>query len=197
MSHSPLLRRLSVALATAGLLALTLAAFGGATAEPALAQAGPNGAPMSPARTFSVRHGAVVTQLATAGSTGHQLGDLRVLPATPITRESGMVVGRLDAQLVTTSIDDPTLGDEVRMSTLNFVFGEGTGHLSGSADQLLVSGSGYYPSSLSTIPVGNALIRPIVGGSGIYAGATGWAKTEHFLDNTWQHTFYVLPTLQR
>jgi len=197
MNLSSLPHRILIAFLGASLLALTVAAVGSAAAEPALAQGGSSGTPVSPARTFSVRHGAVATQLATAGSTGHQLGDLRVLTATPITRESGMVIGRLDAQLLTTSIDYPTPGDEVRMSTLNFVFGEGIGHLSGSADQLIVSGSGYYPSSQSTIPVGNALVRPITGGSGIYAGATGWAKTEHFLDNTWQHTFYMLPTLQR
>ncbi len=125
-----------------------MAAFGGAAAEPTPTQGGPSGAPMSPARTFSVRHGAVVTQLATA------------------------------------NLDPPNLGDEARMSDLHFVFSAGTGHLSGSANQLIVSDSGYYPGNLSTVRMGNALIRPIAGSLGVYAGATGSATTEHLLDST-------------
>lgn len=177
-----------------GLLGLTLAATGGPTGS-AVPQQGPPRARAE--RVFSVVHGVVATQLVTAGSQGHQLGDLRVLTATPIVDASGAVVGRLDAQLLTTTIDYPAPGDEVRMSTLNFVFGQGTSHYAGSADQLIVSGSGYYPGNQSTIPVGNALIRPITGGSGAYAGASGWAETEHFLDGTWRHTFHLLPTPPR
>jgi hypothetical protein len=36
------------------------------------------------------------------------------------------------------------------------------------------------------------LIRPVTGGSGRFAGATGWAETRHFPDDTWQHTFHLL-----
>jgi hypothetical protein len=184
-------------LAGIGLLALTLAA----TTESVGAVAAPQGQSgerdVRPERILSVTHASVATLLVTAGSQGHQLGDLRVLPATPIANSNGTVVGRLDAQLLTTSINYPAFGDEVRMSTLNFVFGQGTANLAGSADQLIVSGSGYYPGDQSTIPVGDALIRPITGGSGAYAGASGWAKSEHFLDGTWRHTFYLLPTPRR
>lgn len=154
----------------------------------------PNVVPTAPKakRVFSVTHAAVATQLATAGSSGHQLGDMRVLPATPIQNAAGDSVGRLDAQLLTTSVDFPAAGDEVRMSTLNFVFGAGAANLTGSADQLLVSGSGFYPSTQSTLPTGTSLVRPIIGGSGAYAGASGWAESEHLIDGTWRHTFYLL-----
>ena len=143
-------------------------------------------------RVFAVTHAAVATLLVTGGSSGHQLGDLRVLPATPILDDDSATVGRLDATLLTTTINYPVVGDEVRMSTLNFVFGEGDAQLSGSADQLIVSGSGYYPGTQSTIATGSALIRPITGGSGRFAGATGWAKSEHLADGTWRHTFHLL-----
>lgn len=146
---------------------------------------------------FTITHGPIVTQLTTPGSAGHQLGDLRVLPATPIFNRSMVEVGRLDGQLITTSVDYPTPGDEVRMTTLNFVFGAATGHLAGSADQIIVSGSGYYPSTLSTIAAGLKLIRPITGGSGRYAGASGWAETEHLGDDSWRHTFYLLRSDKR
>ena len=148
-------------------------------------------------RVFTVTHAPVATLLITAGSPGHTLGDLRVLPATPILDTTGAEVGRLDAQLLTTSIDYPTAGDEVRMTTLNFVFGEGTQDLSGSADQLVVSGSGYYPGTSSTIATGTTLIRPITGGSGKFSGAGGWAESEHLLDGSWRHTFHLRRVVRR
>jgi len=159
-------------------------------------------APVTPkaptaARVFSVTHAAVQTQLTTAGSSGHQLGDVRVLAATPIQNAAGDAVGRLDAQLLTTTVDFPVAGDEVRMTTLNFVFGPGAANLVGTADQLIVSGSGFYPSTEGTISVGSTLVRPITGGSGAYAGASGWAESEHLLDGSWRHTFYLLKTEDR
>ena len=175
------------------LICVLLLALGGpATADSRSGESSKHGT-----RSFTITHGPVVTQLTTPGSTGHQLGDLRVLTATPIFNRSMVEIGRLDAQLITTSIDYPAQGDEVRMTTLNFVFGAATGHLAGSADQIIVSGSGYYPSTLSTIAAGLKLIRPITGGSGRYAGAGGWAETEHLGDDSWRHTFYILRTDRR
>ncbi|MFM2094078.1 MAG: hypothetical protein RIS70_1202 [Planctomycetota bacterium] len=140
-------------------------------------------------KDFTVKHNAVETTLVTPGSQGNALGDLRVLQATPVYSLDGALIGRLDAQLLTTSVNYPDPSDQIRMSTLNFVFGPGNASLAGSADQIIVSGSGFYPSSGSTIAVGNALVRPIVGGSGVYFGASGAAITEHLADGTWRHTF--------
>lgn len=139
-----------------GLLGLTLAATSRPTGAPALQQ---HQSRARAWRVFGVMHGTVATQLVTAGSQGHQLGDLRILTATPIVDASGAMVGKLDAQLPTTTID--------------------------------------HPGNQSTIPVGNALIRPITGGSDVYAGASCWAWTEHFLDGTRHHTFHLLPTPRR
>lgn len=144
---------------------------------------------LKPFKDFTVVHGVVSTILTTPDSTGHELGDQRVLTATPIYNTKGGLLGRLDAELLTTSIDYPVDGDEIRMSTLNFVFGTGDSNLAGSADQIVVSGSGYYPSDESTIAVGDALVRSIVGGSGAYSGASGSCYTEHLADGTWRHTF--------
>ncbi|MFM1941694.1 MAG: hypothetical protein RI897_676 [Verrucomicrobiota bacterium] len=140
---------------------------------------------------FFVTHAPVETILTTPGSAGHSLGDERVLPATPIFDEDGIEVGRLDAELLTSSVDYPSAGDEIRMSRLNFVFGEGDQHFSGSADQILVSGSGYYPGDQSTIATGTALVRPVVGGSGAFHGVSGSALTEHLQDGSWRHTFQL------
>lgn len=140
---------------------------------------------------FTVSHDSVTTLLTTQNSTGHQLGDLRILPATPIYDEEGLLIGRLDAKLVTSSIDFPEAGDEIRMSVLNFVFGENDNHFAGSSDQLIVSGSGFYPGQQSTIATGSILVRPVTGGSGRFLGATGSATTEHLADGTWRHTFDI------
>ena len=143
---------------------------------------------------FSVTHGEVQTLLTTLGSNGHSLGDLRVLPATPIYDEKDQLVGRLDATLTTSSVDIPAVGDEIRMSVLNFIFGVGDQQFAGSSNQIIVSGSGFYPGDQSTIATGTSLVRPVTGGSGEFHGATGSALTDHLPDGTWIHTFdIVLP----
>jgi hypothetical protein len=133
---------------------------------------------------FSVRHGPVTTALANLDSNGHQLGDLRVT-SLPTQYVSGKPAGRLDATLITTGIDVPEPDDEIRISNLIFVFGVGV-------DQIVVNGSGFYPAAGGTIDLDSTLIRPVTGGSGHFAATTGWAETQHFADDTWEHTFHLL-----
>ena len=35
------------------------------------------------------------------------------------------------------------------------------------------------------------VIRAVVGGTGRYAGASGWVKTVHHVDGTWTHEFHL------
>jgi hypothetical protein len=135
-------------------------------------------------RIVSVFHGPVVSVLANPDSDGHQLGDLRVV-SLPTENRRGKTVGRLDATLITVSVDVPAPNDETRISNLVFVFGLGT-------DQIVVNGTGFYPAAGGTIDLNSTLIRPVTGGSGRFAGATGWAETRHFPDDTWEHTFHLL-----
>lgn len=145
---------------------------------------------------LTVTHVSVKTLLVTPGSPGHQLGDLRVLPATAIQNLTGATVGRMDAVLTTTSVDYPGVGDEVRIGHLHFIFGTGDLHLAGSANQVLVAGSGFYPGTSSTIAVGSTLVRPIIGGSGQYSGAIGSATSEHMADGSWRHTLdFLVPAV--
>ena len=133
---------------------------------------------------FSVFHGIAMTVLANPNSNGHQLGDLRVV-SLPTEFASGERAGRLDATLITTGIDDPEPNDEIRISNLIFVFGLGV-------DQVVVNGSGFYPAAGPTIDLDSTLIRPVTGGSGAFAGTSGWAETRHFPDDSWEHTFHLL-----
>ena len=60
-------------------------------------------------------------------------------------------LGRIDGSLLTTGIDQPNPGDEVRMSTLIFTLGE-------AADQVVVTGSGLYPAAGSTIAADSVIV---------------------------------------
>jgi quercetin dioxygenase-like cupin family protein len=135
---------------------------------------------------FSVYHGHAPITLVDASSDGHQLGDLRVT-SIPTTTEDGTPLGRLDATLTTTAIDTPKAGDEIRISSLIFAFG------ADGQSQIVVGGTAVYPAEGPTIALDAVTTRPILGGSGRFAGASGTAVTEHFGDDTWVHTF----TLQR
>lgn len=147
-------------------------------------------------RSLTVTHGPVVTTLTTAGSDGHQLGDLRVTSLPLGADGTEGEVGRLDASLLTTSIDQPNAGDEIRISTLIFTLGD-------AANQVVVTGSGLYPAAGSTIAIDSVIVRPITGGSGRFAGVSGWAESEHLADGTWRHTLNftgfgpVMPRLER
>jgi quercetin dioxygenase-like cupin family protein len=133
---------------------------------------------------FTILHGPVTTTLTTPGSDGHQLGDVRVV-SIETTDEAGAPSGRIDATLITTAIDVPGPGDEIRISELVFVIGE-------SANQIVIGGSATYPAAGSTIAVNTSTIRPILGGSGSYAGARGWVETAHLADDSWTHTVHLV-----
>ena len=133
---------------------------------------------------FSVFHGPTTTVLANPDSNGHQLGDLRVV-SLPTVFGSGDPAGRLDATLITTGIDVPLPDDEIRISSLIFVFGRGV-------DQIVVNGSGFYPAAGGTIDLDSTLIRPVTGGSGRFASMNGWAESRHFANDTWEHTFHLI-----
>lgn len=140
-------------------------------------------------RTLTVTHGPVAISLIDATSDGHQLGDVRVTSVATATAGSDET-GRLDATLTTTAVDVPGPGDEIRISDLVFSFGSGV-------DQIVVHGTSVYPAAGATIAIGASTIRPVVGGSGSYAAATGWAETWHLDDGTWRHTFHLLGTFRR
>src|SRR5688572_9750839 len=136
------------------------------------------------AAPIEILHGPVAITLANPDSDGHQGGDLRATSIST-TEAAGAPTGRLDATLATTAIDVPEQGDEIRISTLVFSFGD-TG-----VDQVVVGGSAVYPAQGPTLAEGSVTTRPIQGGSGRYAGALGSAVSEHFPDGSWRHTLHL------
>jgi len=77
------------------------------------------------------------------------------------------------------------------MSNLNFSFGVAPANAAGSPHTLLVAGSGRYATAYSTLPPGSFLVRSIIGGTGLFAGAQGYAESERLRDGTWTHTLHI------
>jgi hypothetical protein len=75
-------------------------------------------------------------------------------------------------------------GQEIRASNLNFVFGS-------ADDQLVVGGIAIYPAAGATLPDGARVVRPVIGGSGKYAGAAGQAISTNLGTKGWTHVFKI------
>lgn len=132
-------------------------------------------------RIVSVTHGPVTATLVDGGPAGTSPGDVRYFSI--VTGGDGGA-GRLEAILSTTGVDVTQKGTEVRTGELIFSFGDGAG-------QVTVLGASVYPSAGSTIAEGTSTVRPVVGGSGAYAGVTGWCESFHNADGSWRHVLHL------
>lgn len=83
---------------------------------------------------------------------------------------------------LTTFAENVQDGLEVRGSNLTFVFGE-------EANQIVVGGISLYPPAGSTLAAGTKTVRPVLGGSGEYEGATGQVISQNLGAQGWTHVF--------
>jgi hypothetical protein len=130
-------------------------------------------------RTVEVTHGPVTAVLVGGTTEGASVGDVRFFSI--VTGGTGGV-GRLEATLSTTAVDVPAPTLEVRIGQLVFTFEDG---------QVSVLGASVYPSAGSTLAVGDTTVRPVVGGSGDFAGVTGWCESTRNADDTWTHVLHL------
>ena len=116
--------------------------------------------------------------LVSAGPEDNNLGDTRyyVVPAT--SPEGGIFTGTLTVM----ALDTPAAGQQIRESNLVFQFGS-------IEDQMVVQGVAKYDAASPALKPGDVVVRPIVGGTGRFAGATGWVETTHNADGSWDHVF--------
>lgn len=136
-----------------------------------------------PRHTVTVKHAEVEppTYL-DLGDEGPSVGDVRIFHFDG-TDDDGTVVST-DWTMTTTAVDTPETGVQVRLVTGVFAFGN-------DGDQLILQGTGLYPGEGATLKVSSSTIRSIIGGSGEFAGATGWVESIHHDDGTWSHTFHI------
>lgn len=128
-------------------------------------------------------HGAVTPTTIVMGTDGGAVGAVRTFHAEAAADDG--TAGTFDATMVTTSVDE-TAELETRLTTIVFSVSDG-------ADQLILSGSAVYPATGSTIKTAATVIRPIIGGSGRWSGARGWAESTHEADGSWTHAFHLEP----
>jgi hypothetical protein len=138
-----------------------------------------------------VAHGPVTagnSQYIDAPPAGPSVGDVRTY-YLPLTRPgSSREIGYLTGTLTTTATGRPKPGMELRTANLVFVLGR-------PANQLVVGGVAAYAQTASALAKKSVVTRPVIGGSGKYAGARGWCVSTHLANNTWTHVFHV--TLER
>lgn len=132
--------------------------------------------------TVSVDHAAITATLdpVTAGQASP--GDLRLYYIDLTKPGKKKVVGFMTGSLLTTAVGKPGAGKEYRAADLVFTIGK---------SQLVIGGVAVYDQNAATVAKRSSVVRPVLGGTGKYAGAHGWAKSTRFKDNTWRHTFHV------
>jgi hypothetical protein len=171
------------------LAALALVLGGAGAASPGSARE--TAATASRSLVLRVAHGPVTasnSQYVDAAPTGPSVGDVRTyyLPLTRRGRASP--IGYLTGTLTTTATGKPASGMELRTANLVFVIGR-------SANQIIVGGVSSYEQSAPTVRKRSVVTRPVIGGSGSYAGARGWCVTTHLANDSWTHVFHL--TLDR
>ncbi|MGA0104475.1 MAG: hypothetical protein ACO3LH_12300 [Steroidobacteraceae bacterium] len=115
------------------------------------------------------------------GAPGDSVGDVRIFHFTGTTGDGAPVV--MDWIMTTTGLDSAELGVESRVTLGVFSF-------SGQdEDQILLEGVGLYPAADSTFVPNSLLVRPIIGGSGRFKGASGQVTSVHLEDGSWMHAF--------
>jgi hypothetical protein len=129
-----------------------------------------------------VSHGPVKLVYTDLGASGPSVGDVH--SANVPARGPGGKPARVLGTLTTVAENTPARGREIRTAKLVFLF-------SRPADQIEIGGASVYSSVAQTRPKRSTTIRPIVGGSGAYAGASGWAETIHFANGSWEHRLHL------
>jgi hypothetical protein len=136
----------------------------------------------SKARVVSVSHGPVKLVYTDLGAKGPSVGDS--YSADVPAKGPGGKPARVVGTLATVGENVPAKGKEIRTTKLVFIFANPN-------DQIEIGGASVYSSTAQTRPKKSVTIRPIVGGSGIYAGASGWAESIHYVNGDWTHHLHL------
>jgi hypothetical protein len=145
-------------------------------------RASPASSHLTKVKPFTVTHGPVSLVYVDAALTGPSLGDVYYasIPAKGPGDDAVRVVGGL----TTVAGDTPETGKEIRTTNLVFMFSK-------AEDQIQIGGASVHSKTAATRPTQSVTVRPIVGGSGKYAGAGGWCTAVHTRTGNWPHTFHL------
>jgi hypothetical protein len=119
-----------------------------------------------------------VFEVVDVGGKGKTLGDLYAFEGPMLDPDSGEVAGHVYGTQTSLSVDGE---DEVVQALITYELSEDT--------QILVGGTAEYPASGDGLVEGEEHVRPILGGTGDYAGADGTLTTVHQADGSYEQTF--------
>lgn len=146
-----------------------------------LALAGPA---VADQKTIKVAHAAISANLVPVTPGVSSAGDLRTYWIKLTKPGKAKKIGFMTGTLLTTAVNKPAKGKELREANLVFTVGK-------PADQLIVGGVAEYDQAAATLTKRTEVVRPVIGGSGKYDGARGYCTSIHRKDNTWVHVFTV------
>lgn len=135
-------------------------------------------------RIVRLAHGPITATLIDAGTTGNSAGDLRTYHIKLTRPGKSARIGFMTGSLLTTAVNKPRPGWDQRTANLVFT-------VQGSDNQLIIGGVAAYRQKAPTLSRRESVIRPVIGGSGRYAGADGWCESIHRANDTWLHVFHI------
>lgn len=135
-------------------------------------------------RVVRLAHGPITATLIDAGTPGNSAGDLRTYYVGLTRPGQSKRIGHMTGSLLTTASDEPRPGWDRRTASLVFT-------VHGAANQIVLGGVATYRQQAPTLTRRESVNRPVIGGSGRFAGASGWCESIHRADNTWRHVFHI------
>ena len=119
-----------------------------------------------------------VFEVIDVGSKGRSVGGIFVFEGPMLEPDSEEVAGHAYGTQTSLSLGDDT---EVVQAMITYELGEG--------DQILVGGTAEYPADGDGLVEGEEYARPILGGTGEYAGTDGTLTTVRQPDGSYEQTF--------
>jgi hypothetical protein len=158
--------RSSFVLALAGLGTLALGGCGGG----------------SDGKTFTVisTAGGVTLKRIDLGSPGPSAGDLIVFDGPLVSTDGRKPAGHVYGTQTSVKATEAT---EVVQAFITYDFGDG--------NRITIGGTGTYRTGATGLQPGKTFVRPILGGTGTYAGADGTLTSVHMSNGDYEQTFRI------
>jgi hypothetical protein len=137
-------------------------------------------------QTFTVYEDAPKMSLLDLGAPGNSQGDVYHFSAPLHSERGGPVTGEVIGSKTLVKVatnDNPNM--ERRATLLFFTFADGK-------DQIIAFGAADYTPSAPEFETGQAVVRPVLGGTGKYMGARGQVTSKRNADGSYTQVFTLL-----
>jgi hypothetical protein len=114
------------------------------------------------------------------GPPGKSSGDIYVFDSPLLDSAEKETIGKAYGSQTSIALDSDS---ETVQAMITYDFGDG--------DRITVGGIGQYPRGDTGLVKNQEFERPILGGTGKYAGADGTVKTVRRADGSYEHTFEI------